>query len=219
LIKYRTVGGQGIAESTVEKSRFIGHIQCVDSKEAAEAFFFEIRERHKMATHNVPAFVIGDVMQLQWASDDGEPQGTSGAPIVQLLVSEGLTNAAVLVTRYYGGTKLGTGGLVRAYTAVAKAAIKAAGICEVMSGIILRCELEYRFFDKLKYAVEQAGIILDEVEYTDKIRLNLAAEFERKSEVDALLRRTCGSGAHILTEQETEFRIPVPTGAVSGSAD
>ena len=162
-----------------------------------------------MATHNVPAFVVGNAMQLQWASDDGEPQGTSGAPIVQLLVSEGLTNAAVLVTRYYGGTKLGTGGLVRAYTAAAKAAINAAGVCEVRSGIILRCELEYRFFDKMKYAAEQAGIVLGDVKYTDKIRLDLAAEFERKAEVDALLQRTCGGSAHILTEQETEFRIPI----------
>jgi hypothetical protein len=112
----------------IEKSRFIGRIREVASKDEADCFFAEIRKAHRAATHNVPAFVIGDAMQLQWASDDGEPQGTSGAPIVHMLTSEGVTNAAVMVTRYFGGVKLGTGGLVRAYTMTAKAALDAAGV-------------------------------------------------------------------------------------------
>ena len=109
MILYKTVMEEAEAEQTIEKSRFISHIKPVTSKEAAEEFIAEIRASYKTATHNVPAFVIGNKMQLQWASDDGEPQGTSGAPIVQMLVKEGITNVAVVVTRYFGCIKLGTG--------------------------------------------------------------------------------------------------------------
>lgn len=85
----------------------------MESREEADAFLAEIREKYKDATHNVPAMVIGDKSQIQWASDDGEPQGTSGAPMVQMMVKEGLTNLIVVVTRYFRWDKLGTGGLVR----------------------------------------------------------------------------------------------------------
>jgi len=118
-------------EQVIDRSRFIGHVKPVESREEAEAFLAEIRAKHKTANHNVPAFVVGDQFQLQWASDDGEPQGTSGAPIVQMLVKEGITDLAVVITRYFGGIKLGTGGLVRAYTGTAKLALAAGGICAV----------------------------------------------------------------------------------------
>ena len=128
---YSTVLGMGQAEQVIEKSRFITYVKPVDTKEEADAFVGEIRKKHKDATHNVPAMVLGDHFQVQWASDDGEPQGTSGAPMVQMLVQEGITNVVVVVTRYFGGIKLGTGGLVRAYTSSAKQGLAAAGICDV----------------------------------------------------------------------------------------
>ena len=113
---YSTVFSEARAEQEIERSKFITTVRPVDTREEAEEFFAEVRKEFKDATHNVPAMVIGDKMQIQWASDDGEPQGTSGAPIVQMLVREGITNTALVVTRYFGGIKLGTGGLVRAYT-------------------------------------------------------------------------------------------------------
>ena len=131
MIKYKTIMKEAEIEQTIDRSRFIGHVKPVESREEAEAFISEIRSKHKTATHNVPAFVIGDQFQLQWASDDGEPQGTSGAPIVQMLVKEGVTNIAVVITRYFGGIKLGTGGLVRAYTGTTKLALEESGICAV----------------------------------------------------------------------------------------
>lgn len=143
MILYKTVMEEAEAEQTIEKSRFISHIKPVTSKEAAEEFIAEIRASYKTATHNVPAFVIGNKMQLQWASDDGEPQGTSGAPIVQMLVKEGITNVAVVVTRYFGGIKLGTGGLVRAYTSSAKLALEAAGIADVREMLVLEVRMAY----------------------------------------------------------------------------
>ncbi|MFR8853902.1 MAG: IMPACT family protein, partial [Oscillospiraceae bacterium] len=111
---YKTVEKEASASQIIEKSKFITYVKPVSSKEEADAFIAEIRKKHKDATHNVPAMVIGDKMQLQWASDDGEPQGTSGAPMVKLLTSEEITDTVIVVTRYFGGIKLGTGGLVRA---------------------------------------------------------------------------------------------------------
>ena len=122
---YKTVEKEASASQIIEKSKFITYVKPVSSKEEAGAFIAEIRKKHKDATHNVPAMVIGDKMQLQWASDDGEPQGTSGAPMVKLLTSEEITDTVIVVTRYFGGIKLGTGGLVRAYTSSAKMGLSA----------------------------------------------------------------------------------------------
>ncbi|MDD3168376.1 MAG: YigZ family protein, partial [Eubacteriales bacterium] len=131
MIRYKTIMKEAEAEQIIDKSRFIGHVQPVESREEAEDFIAAIRSKHRAATHNVPAIVIGDRYQLQWASDDGEPQGTSGAPIVQMLVKEGITNIAVVITRYFGGIKLGTGGLVRAYTGTTKLTLEESGVCAV----------------------------------------------------------------------------------------
>ena len=128
---YSTVLKQAQAEQIIEKSRFIAYVSPASTKEEADAFIASIRKKHKDATHNVPAMVLGEKFQVQWASDDGEPQGTSGAPMVQLLVSEGITDVVIVVTRYFGGIKLGTGGLVRAYTSSAKLGLEAAGVCDV----------------------------------------------------------------------------------------
>ena len=128
MILYRTVKKQAEAEQIIEKSRFIAHVCPVSSKEEADEFISRIKAEYKDATHNVPAMVIGDKSQIQWASDDGEPQGTSGAPIVQMLVKEGITDVVIVVTRYFGGIKLGTGGLVRAYTGSAKLGLEAAEV-------------------------------------------------------------------------------------------
>ena len=161
---YSTVLGEGQAEQVIEKSRFIAYVKPVESKEEADAFIGEIRKKHKDATHNVPAMVLGDHFQVQWASDDGEPQGTSGAPMVQMLVQEGITNVVVVVTRYFGGIKLGTGGLVRAYTSSAKLGLAAAGLCDVQEMKVTEYRVDYAVFNKIQkspftYPVKFANIV------------------------------------------------------------
>ncbi|MCI5689065.1 YigZ family protein [Anaerovoracaceae bacterium 42-11] len=161
---YSTVLGEGQAEQVIEKSRFIAYVKPVESKEEADAFIGEIRKKHKDATHNVPAMVLGDHFQVQWASDDGEPQGTSGAPMVQMLVQEGITNVVVVVTRYFGGIKLGTGGLVRAYTSSAKLGLAAAGLCDVQEMQVTEYRVDYAVFNKIQnspftYPVKFANIV------------------------------------------------------------
>lgn len=201
---YSTVAGEGQAEQSIERSRFIAHVRPVSSKDEADSFIAEIRKTYKDATHNVPAMVIGDKFQLQWASDDGEPQGTSGAPVVQMLVQEGITNVAVVITRYFGGIKLGTGGLVRAYTSSAKLGLEAAGICDVAEKSIQRFRVDYASFNRIRnHSFSVEALLTDEV-YTDAVEFSLICEPEDaqqlKEEINGL-----SSGKAQLKSESTSY--------------
>ena len=196
MILYKTVRQEASETQIIEKSRFIAHVKPVDSREEAESFIADIRSQYKDATHNVPAMVIGDGSQIQWASDDGEPQGTSGAPMVQMMVKEGLTNLVVVVTRYFGGIKLGTGGLVRAYTSSAKLAIEKAGICSVQNMCQMNVEIDYTHLAKLqKMAVDTidadhakaSDFIIDGIDYGAKVMLRLLTLEENEVALRGLL--------------------------------
>lgn len=176
MLLYRTINSEATVEQVINKSKFIANIHPVQSREEAEEFFDLIRKEHRLATHNVPAMVIGDKLQLQWASDDGEPQGTSGPPILQLLVSEGITNVAVMVTRYFGGIKLGTGGLVRAYTSSAKLALDDAGICGVAEMAILYADISYSDHSKLTTVLPEWDAEIISESFTDKVRLEVKTD-------------------------------------------
>ncbi len=185
MVNYKTVAEEASAEQTIEKSRFIGYIKSVESREEAEAFIKEIRAMHKSATHNVPAYVIGEKLQLQWASDDGEPSGTSGAPMLHLLVGEGITNVVIVVTRYFGGIKLGTGGLVRAYTGTARLALEAAGICEVREFDMISFSLDYSYYGKLQN-MEQSGLFkITDAAFEEAVKLTIQSE---PSSTDSILQ-------------------------------
>lgn len=186
-VLYKTVAKTAEATQIIEKSRFIAHIKSVSSKEDADAFVMEMKKAYKDATHNVPAYVIGDKMQIQWASDDGEPQGTSGAPIVQMLVGEGLTNVCVVVTRYFGGIKLGTGGLVRAYTSSAKMAIEAAGILEVRDFEEVELKIPYSQLAMLQNIEKSMPFSIENIEYLESLKIKLKFESEYRKEVEDFL--------------------------------
>lgn len=202
MIQYKTVLEEASAEQIIEKSRFIAYVKPVESKEEADAFIASVRARHKTATHNVPAMVVGDQFQLQWASDDGEPQGTSGAPIVQMLVKEGITNVAVVVTRYFGGIKLGTGGLVRAYTGSAKLGLEAAGICRVKEMALLRFKVDYSFLSKIQNLAQGGKFSIEDIVYEEAVTLNISAEMEDAEEVRAMFADLT-SGSALLIGQDT----------------
>lgn len=206
---YKTVKKEAEAEQIIEKSRFTAHVKPVETKEEADEFIAAVKSRYKDATHNVPAMVLGDKFQIQWASDDGEPQGTSGAPIVQMLVKEGITNVAVVVTRYFGGIKLGTGGLVRAYTSSAKLGIDAAQVCCVCEICLLKIKIDYTFLAKLQNMAAGAfeenapetAFIIDEIQYMDKVIMDILTTFDRKDKVLALLANTTSGAVEILEEK------------------
>jgi uncharacterized YigZ family protein len=203
LIKYRTIEGEGSAEIVVEKSRFIAYVRPVRSRGEAEIFFTEIRRRHHDARHNVPCFVVGENMDERWSSEDGEPQGTAGAPMLRLLVSEGVTNTAAVVTRYFGGVKLGTGGLVRAYTAALKAALAAVGVAEVTMGVELRYRMSYPAFERMKAAAAREGWRVSGADYGDAVTFSVSGSHEREDAIRAAASFVAG-----------EDIVPLSIGAV-----
>ncbi|MBQ1404211.1 MAG: YigZ family protein [Lachnospiraceae bacterium] len=204
---YSTVMGRGEAEQTIERSRFIAHVAPCESREEAEEFFDAIRRRYRDATHNVPAMVLGEKQQVQWASDDGEPQGTSGAPMVQLMVKQGITNTAIIVTRYFGGIKLGTGGLVRAYTSSAKIGLEAAGICDVEERTALTFFVDYKAFNRVQNYSFGEGIQIVDVQYTD--RVGFTAVCEDAEECQAIIRGLTNGAAELVSQEQKRIHVPM----------
>lgn len=200
MVLYETVAKEACVQQEINRSRFIGHICPVESREEAEMYIASIREQYKDATHNVPAMVIGQGQQIQWGSDDGEPQGTSGAPIVQMLTKRGLTNVVVVVTRYFGGIKLGPGGLIRAYTGCVAAAVEAAGIRQVRSLYELVVELEYSLLPKLQNIAENSFFQIGNLEYTDCVTCSLLCEKEDKEHLKRVISDLARGGEKILKE-------------------
>lgn len=199
--EYKTVQKEAKAEQIIEKSRFITHVKPVESKEEADKYIDEIKKKYKDATHNVPAMVIGDAMQIQWGSDDGEPQGTSGAPIVQMIVNEGLTNIVIIVTRYFGGVKLGTGGLVRAYTSSAKLGIEKSGICTIKPMLIIDYEIDYSHLAPIQKCAQQEGFTVENIKYEENVTLSLVIDRgDEEKLIQSLANITGGKGKVINKE-------------------
>ena len=156
-------GGQG--EIIEKKSRFIATVKPVKSEEEAVSFINEIKKKYWDARHNCSAFVIGKRQELTRCSDDGEPAGTAGRPMLDVLLKEDIHDAAVVVTRYFGGVLLGTGGLVRAYQQATKEGLLASDIIEKQDGSILLIRTDYTGIGKLQYLFAQEKITVIDTEY------------------------------------------------------
>jgi uncharacterized YigZ family protein len=200
MVLYKTAAKEATAEYVVERSRFIAHLRPVSSKEEADEFIARIRKEYKDATHNVPAMVIGDKMQLQWASDDGEPQGTSGAPMVQFMVGREITNVVIVVTRYFGGIKLGTGGLVRAYTNSAKLVLEKAGVREVEERALLKLELDYPTYSQLERMTHGGTCQIEKCDFADTVTAEVSVKTEEKERLLKELTNISRGSCNILSE-------------------
>jgi uncharacterized YigZ family protein len=179
---YKTVKQPGMKEIVIKKSRFIGHARPVESEEEALRFIEEIRKQHWSATHNCFAYVVGERSETQKQSDDGEPSGTAGKPILEVIKNRELQNVAVVVTRYFGGIKLGAGGLIRAYTDGAAAAIEAAEPVYRVLHREVTVEVDYSWLGKLENELRNRGVMLKPTQFTDKVTipcLPLAADAEQ----------------------------------------
>ncbi|WP_379132536.1 YigZ family protein [Paenibacillus sp. sgz500958] len=171
LEQYRTVRSSGSREIVIRKSRFIGHVMPVENEEEAVLFIEDIKKKHWNATHNCSAYVIGDRDEIQRQSDDGEPSGTAGKPILEVIRNQGVKNVAIVVTRYFGGIMLGAGGLIRAYTDGAVLALEAG---EVITRVLRRevfVEIEYTWLGKVENELRGRGIKTGETLFTDKVTL------------------------------------------------
>ncbi|MBC1283798.1 YigZ family protein [Listeria welshimeri] len=169
LNHYLTIQSDGKHEIIIEKSRFICHIMRVTTESEAQTFIQTIKKEHRDATHNCSAYIIGENDQFQKAHDDGEPSGTAGVPMLEVLKKKKLKNIAVVVTRYFGGTKLGAGGLVRAYGSAVSETIQTIGIVECTLATIIKCSFAYSLVGKIENALEQKNYQINDKEFTDKV--------------------------------------------------
>ncbi len=187
--EYKTVEFESSDEFTEKKSRFIGYVKPVKTQAEAVEFINSIKTKHWDATHNVSAYVLKE-NNIQRSSDDGEPSGTAGVPVLDVLLKEGLVDVCVVVTRYFGGTLLGAGGLIRAYSHGSKIAVDAGHIITMAPCKIITVSVDYSFYDRINIMLADFGANIENSEFADKVNI----EFSLKESLVDNLSKT-------LTEQ------------------
>ena len=203
-ISYFTVKNEALAEFDEKKSIFIGHVKRVQTEDEAKEFISKIKKSHKEARHNVFAYIIGVNKGIQRYSDDGEPQGTGGIPILEVLKKNDLTDVVVVVTRYFGGILLGTGGLARAYSKGAVLAIEESGVVEKVLGLPINITIEYDLLGKIQYLCGTKQWHIEDTSYTDKVELILYCESAMLEEMkNAFIEST--NGKAIISEGDVEY--------------
>ncbi len=202
MVAYRTVAGRAQAEIVIRKSRFIANVAPVTSEEAAWAFINEIRGAHPEATHNCFAFTAGGIQRM---SDDGEPSGTAGRPIFDVLEKQGLSDTAIVVTRYFGGILLGAGGLVRAYSQAAVAGVEAAGVAEAIAACDLRIRVDYGLLGKVQHLLQQRGALTLDSQFAEEVVLAFRVRVADRAVVAAELAEA--SAGRIAVEEIGEVLV------------
>ncbi|WZL74577.1 YigZ family protein [Clostridiaceae bacterium 35-E11] len=193
--QYKTILQYAEIENIVEKSKFIGYAKPVEKEEDAIEFIEMIKEKHKNATHNVPVYILGQNNEIQRYSDDGEPAGTAGIPILDMLKKEDLKNTAIVVTRYFGGIKLGTGGLVRAYTATAKMTLGDAKVIEKVLHDLIKVRIEYTLLGKIQNEVLNHGYIIKDTVFDDAVNMYVYSDVDKTEKFIQLMNNmTSGKG-------------------------
>ena len=193
-ITYKVVYSGGQGEIVEKKSRFIATVKAVETEEEAVSFINEMKKKYWDARHNCSAFVIGTRQELTRCSDDGEPAQTAGRPMLDVLLKEGVTNVAVVVTRYFGGVLLGTGGLVRAYQKATQEGLANSVIIEKQEGFLLYVRTDYTGLGKLQYLFAQKEITILDSEYGADVVMQVLVPISRKQEIEkAITEQTSGT--------------------------
>ena len=180
---YKVIIKEGVGEIIEKKSRFIATVKKVETEDEAFAFIDGLKKKYWDASHNCSAMVIGGQVKLTRCSDDGEPSGTAGRPILEVLLGENLCDVAVVVTRYFGGTLLGTGGLIRAYTQATKEGLLNCTIGCMRPGVQIKLVTDYNNIGKILYFLGEKNIVPENSEYTDSVCLYLLFPLEWKEEI------------------------------------
>src|SRR5690625_1591982 len=200
---YYTVKQSGKHEVIIQKSRFIGHVSRVHNEAEAQSFIQKIKREHYNATHNCFAYITGEQNQFQKANDDGEPSGTAGIPMLEVLKRLSLTNTAIVITRYYGGTKLGAGGLIRAYSSVTSETVKHIGIVkgEQMQGYSLH--IDYPLLGKVENYLSNSTSLIEHVNYSDTVELIVFVHIKNSDQfIEKITNLTSGN----VSIDKTEIR-------------
>lgn len=203
MSEYFIPAGAGEAEFVEKRSSFLGHVRYVETEDEAKAFVTEMKKKFYDARHNCWCYIIKEGAVRY--SDDGEPQGTAGIPMLEVLKREGVTNVVCVVTRYFGGVLLGTGGLLRAYTKSAKDALNAAGICVVRRWVKAEIACSYAMLERLKTECTAIGGVVADIEYSADVCLKLLLPEDK---ADAFSQRTADvtAGASELEITGEEFK-------------
>lgn len=209
LSHYYTVKGHGEHEIIIQKSRFIAHIARATTEEEAQSFIQEIKKKHWDATHNCSAYMIGENNHIQKANDDGEPSGTAGVPILEVLKKKDLKDTVVVITRYFGGIKLGAGGLIRAYGKATSEGITATGMVERKLVQIMHTNVEYTMLGKIENELRNSSIhLLKDIHYLEDVTFDVYVEEDKcQGYLDWMTDLTNGKaetkpGEHLYLEQD-----------------
>ena len=202
---YKTIKRTAQSEFVEKKSVFIGTAKRVFTEEEAKAFIDEVRMKYKDARHHVYAYILGEDMSVQRYSDDGEPQGTGGIPILEVMKRNELRNACVVVTRYFGGILLGAGGLTRAYVKGAADAIKESGVVERVPGHEVVMTIDYDLLGKIQYFLKEKNNRIESLVYTDKVELTLYLETMETSSIVESIMNISSAKAEIIIGDEDLF--------------
>ena len=211
---YLTILREGLDEFTVSRSRFIGQAKPVSTDEAALAFIGQIRKSYGDASHHVWAYILGP--SIERYSDDGEPQGTAGVPVLEVVRKEKLRDVAVVVTRYFGGVKLGAGGLVRAYSHGAKIALEAGKIIERRLFHSFDVQTDYAFADKCRREISRKGYRIKNTVYLDQVTFTVLVPPEEQGELRKLAADLT-AGCAVLRPGPNEYLDFWPDGTPAGS--
>lgn len=176
---HRTIKENGLHELTVKKSRFICSLMRTESENDAQLFLESVKKQHPKANHNCSAYLIGENSKIQRASDDGEPSGTAGLPILEVLKKNNLEDVTAVVTRYFGGIKLGAGGLIRAYGTATSEAVQHLGIVEKRLHQFILVSVPYTMSGKLQNALPQNDYRIESVDYTDQVTFKCVIDVEQ----------------------------------------
>lgn len=205
FLPYKILKEGGKGEIVEKKSRFIATLAPANSEEEAAAFIETVKKKYWDARHNCSAFVIGDKAQMTRCSDDGEPSGTAGKPMLEVLLASEVRNVAAVVTRYFGGTLLGTGGLVRAYTQAVQAGLEASEIITMRYGAELEIITDYNGIGKIQYILGQMGLEIQDSEYTDIVTLKLIIPYEQSGMLRKEITEATAGKAHIKEKDKYYF--------------
>ena len=208
----RTIKEDGQVQEDIKKSRFICHPKRVYSEQEARAFITAIKKEHYKATHNCSAFIIGERSEIKRTSDDGEPSGTAGVPMLGVLENHNLTNVCVVVTRYFGGIKLGAGGLIRAYAGSVALAVKEIGIVEIKEQAGIQIQMSYAQYQEYGNFLKEHNLMELETNFTDQVETIIFVDKEDKEAIKASLIEFFNGKVTLIDQGLREVEVPVNLG-------
>lgn len=208
-MEFRTIKEDGQVQEEIKKSRFICHAKRVYSQDEARDFITAIKKEHYKATHNCSAFILGERSEIKRTSDDGEPSGTAGVPMLGVLENHNLTNVCVVVTRYFGGIKLGAGGLIRAYAGSVALAVKEIGIIEIKEQAGIAIQMSYAQYQEYSNFLKEHNLMELETNFTDQIDTIIYVDKEEKENIKSALVEFFNGKVTLTDQGLREVEVPV----------